>query len=241
LRGDGRTRLAVVDQGSNGWLMIVVSFGERVMAIQMESFATGSLKPAEIYKLLSGSVVPRPIAWVSTVDGAGVRNVAPYSFFTVVSANPPVLCFCPAVREQKDGLRATKDTLENIRATGEFVVNIVTEETVEAMNQTAAQLAPEEDEFVRAGLTAVDGVDVRAPRVGEAKVQMECRLRQIVEVSAAVMGGSIVLGEVVRFHVSEAVLEPGFHVAPEKLKAVGRLAGLGYVRTGDRFELERPG
>ncbi len=204
------------------------------------SFATSTLTPPEIYKLLSGSVIPRPIAWVSTVDAKGVRNLAPFSFFTVASANPPVLCFCPAVREEKEGLRATKDTLENIRATGEFVVNIVSDETAEAMNQTAAQLPPEIDEFDHAGLTAVPGVAVQAPRVAEAKVQMECRLREILEISSEVMGGSMVLGEVLCFHVSEAVLEPELHIAPEKLKAVGRLAGAGYVRTSDRFDLKRP-
>ncbi len=207
----------------------------------MQSFDAGTLTPKENYKLLSGSVVPRPIAWVSTVDAAGIRNLAPYSFFTVVSANPPILCFCPSPREAGDGLRASKDTLENVRATGEFVVNIVTEATVAAMNATAAQLLPEMDEFTLAGLTSLPGELVRAPRVAEAAVQMECRLTQIVEVSALPLGGSLVLGEVVRFHVSEAVLEPGLHIASEKLKAVGRMAGASYVRTRDRFELERPG
>jgi flavin reductase (DIM6/NTAB) family NADH-FMN oxidoreductase RutF len=206
----------------------------------VQSFAAEALAPLEVYKILAGSVVPRPIAWVSTVDAQGVANLAPFSFFTVASANPPVVCFCPSVREPRDGLRATKDTLENIRATGEFVVNIVSEETVEAMNQTAAQLPPEADEFAHAGLTAIPGEAVRAPRVGEAKVQMECRLRQILEVSAEVMGGSLVLGDVVRFHISEAVLAPGFHIAPEKLLAVGRMAGSGYIRTQDGFDLERP-
>jgi flavin reductase (DIM6/NTAB) family NADH-FMN oxidoreductase RutF len=206
----------------------------------MQSFEPASLAPVEVYKLLAGSVVPRPIAWVSSVDAEGVPNLAPFSFFTVASANPPVLCFCPSMREAKNGLRATKDTLENIRATGEFVVNIVSEETVEAMNQTAAQLPSDEDEFVHAGLTPVPGEQVRAPRVAEAKVQMECRLRQIIEVSAEVMGGSLVLGDVVRFHISDAVLEPNFHIAPEKLRAIGRMAGSGYIRTGEGFELVRP-
>lgn len=207
---------------------------------QTRSFETRSLTPMEIYKLLAGSVVPRPIAWVSSLDLNGVPNLAPFSFFTVASANPPVLCVCPAVREARDGLRPTKDTLENIRATGEFVVNIVSEETVEAMNQTAAQLPPEADEFEHAGLTPVPGESVRAPRVAEARVQMECRLRQIIEVSGEVMGGSIVLGEVLRFHISEAVLKPNFIVDPGELRAVGRMAGSGYVRTHDRFELKRP-
>lgn len=206
----------------------------------MQSFDSSALTPMENYQLLSGSVLPRPIAWVSTIDKAGVRNLAPYSFFTVVSANPPVLCFCPSNREAKNGLRSTKDTLENIRATGEFVVNIVSEEVVEAMNQTAAQLPPDADEFALSGLTSLPGELVGAPRVAEAKVQMECRLVQIVEVSPLPMGGSIVLGEVVRFHVSEQVLEPRLHIAPDKLRAVGRMAGAAYVRTSERFELKRP-
>jgi flavin reductase (DIM6/NTAB) family NADH-FMN oxidoreductase RutF len=204
------------------------------------SLDAGALTPLENYKLLSGSVVPRPIAWVSTVDEQGVRNLAPFSFFTVASANPPVVCFCPSVREEKHGLRAVKDTLANIRATGEFVVNVVSEALVDAMNQTAAQVLPEVDEFVLAGVTAIDGVRVRVPRVAEAPVQMECRLRQIVEVSLLPMGGVLVLGEVVQWHVRDAVLEPGMHVAPGKLQAVGRLAGADYVRTRDRFALERP-
>lgn len=207
---------------------------------KFQTFDSKTLSSLQSYKLLAGSVIPRPIAWVSTVDAEGIRNLAPFSFFTVASAAPPVVCFCPSVREAANGLRSTKDTLENIRATGEFVVNIVSEETVEAMNQTAAQLASDQDEFVYAGLTPVAGELVRAPRVAEAKVQMECRLRQIVAVSPEVMGGAIVLGDVLRFHVSEAVLEPDMHIAPGKLRAVGRLAGSSYVRTSDRFELIRP-
>ncbi len=204
------------------------------------SFDAAELTPMDNYKLLAGSVVPRPIAWVSTVNASGVRNLAPFSWFTAASANPPVVCFCPSLREAKDGLRSTKDTLENVRATGVFVVNIVSDELVEAMNQTAAQLPPDVDEFVRAGVTAIAGVAVDAPRVAEAKVQMECRLTQIVEVSDKVMGGSIVLGQVVRFHVREDVLAAGMHVLPEELKAVGRMAGSTYIHTSDRFDLDRP-
>ncbi len=206
----------------------------------MQTFDAALLSPKDNYKLLSGAVVPRPIAWVSTVDAAGVRNLAPYSFFVAVSANPPVLCFCPSVREAEDGLPPLKDTLENVRATGEFVVNIVSEELTERMNATSAQLSPDEDEFTVCGLTPVPGEAVRAPRVGEAKVQMECRLTRIVEVSAKPGGGSMVLGEVLRWHVSEDVLEPGYKIDHDKLRAVGRMAGSEYARTGDRFALARP-
>ena len=208
--------------------------------MKMQGFDPDRLQPVENYKLLAGSVVPRPIAFVSTVDEAGVRNVAPYSFFTVASANPPVVCFCPAVREPKNGLGTHKDTLANVRATGEFVVNIVSVDFVEKMNAAAAQVAPGVDEFALAGLTPVESEVVSAPGVGESRVRMECRLLQVVEVSELVMGGSIVLGRVVRFHVAEEVLQEGMHVDPERLDAVGRMAGSTYIRTRDRFDLERP-
>lgn len=205
-----------------------------------QSFDVTSLPYADTYRLLCGSIIPRPIAWVSSIDAHGIRNVAPFSFFNAVCSNPPVLSFCAAIRAEKNGLRPTKDTLENIRATGEFVVNIVSDETAEAMNLTAAQLLPDEDEFLHAGLTAVASEVVRPPRVGEAKIQMECSLRQIIEVSREVNGASMVLGNILRIHVSEAVLEPNFHISAEKLRAVGRLAGNAYVHTGEMFEMPRP-
>ena len=206
----------------------------------MQTFDAALLSSKDNYKLLSGAVVPRPIAWVSSVDAAGVRNLAPYSYFVAVSANPPVLCFCPSVREPEEGLSTTKDTLANVRATGQFVVNIVSEELTERMNATSAQLPPGEDEFSICGLTPIPGEAVRAPRVAEAKVQMECRLMRIVEVSAKPGGGSLVLGEVLRWHVSEDVLQPGYKIDHDTLRAVGRMAGSEYVRTGDRFALACP-
>ncbi len=208
--------------------------------MKMQGLDPDRLQPGETYKLLAGSVVPRPIAFVATVDQAGVRNVAPYSFFTVVSANPPVVCFCPAMREPANGLEAHKDTLANVRATGEFVVNIVSVDFVEKMNASAAQVASDVDEFALAGLTPVESDLVRAPGVGQSRVRMECRLLQVVEVSELVMGGCLVLGRVVRFHVAEDVLRPGMHIDPEPLNAVGRMAGSTYIRTQDRFDLERP-
>jgi flavin reductase (DIM6/NTAB) family NADH-FMN oxidoreductase RutF len=208
--------------------------------MKMQAFDPAVLGPEGNYKLLSGAVVPRPIAFVSTLDAAGVRNVAPYSFFTVASANPPVLCFCPSVRKPQPGLAAHKDTLANVRATGEFVVNIVSEDYVAKMNAAAAQVSPEVDEFTLAGLSAVPSERVGAPGVGESRVRMECRLLQVVEVSDLPMGGSLVLGQVVRFHVADEVLREGLHIDAGSLDAVGRMAGSTYARTTDRFELERP-
>jgi flavin reductase (DIM6/NTAB) family NADH-FMN oxidoreductase RutF len=191
---------------------------------------------ADIYKLMIGIIIPRPIAFVSSIDVAGVRNLAPFSYFTACSSNPPVVCFCTSVRS---GPRPHKDTLENIRATGEFVVNVVSEEIAEQMNKTSAEVPPEVDEFVLSGLTPVASDLVKPPRVAESKAQMECKLRQIVPVSEKPGGGILVLGEVLRFHILESVLD-GFKVDPEKLNAIGRMGGPTYVRTDDRFNMERP-
>jgi flavin reductase (DIM6/NTAB) family NADH-FMN oxidoreductase RutF len=197
-------------------------------------------KPQDIYKLLVGSVVPRPIAFVSSMDAEGVRNLAPFSFFTVASANPPVVCFCPMMRGAANtALHATKDTLRNIIATKEFVVNIVSEEFAERMNACSAELAPEVDEFLVSGLTPVASDLVRPARVAESHVQMECRLQQVVHVSTEPLGGSLVLGEVLRFHVSTTLFDD-FRIDPEKLQAIGRMAGSTYTRTRDRFDMERP-
>jgi flavin reductase (DIM6/NTAB) family NADH-FMN oxidoreductase RutF len=185
------------------------------------------------YRLLVGAVVPRPIAFVSTVSPEGVYNLAPFSFFNVVCGDPPVICFSPIWRNPP------KDTIVNIRATGEFVVNIVSEEFADRMNICSGEYPSTVDEFRMSGLTPVESVVVKAPRVRESHVNMECRLMQIIEVSARPMGGSLVIGEVVRFHVDDAVIE-NFRIDADKLGAVGRMSGSDYTRTRDRFSLVRP-
>jgi flavin reductase (DIM6/NTAB) family NADH-FMN oxidoreductase RutF len=190
--------------------------------------------PAQInYRILVGAVVPRPIAFVSTVSPEGVYNLAPFSFFNVVCGDPPVICFSPIWRNPP------KDTIVNIRATGEFVVNIVSEEFAERMNICSGEYPSSVDEFRMSGLTPVESVAVRAPRVRESHVNMECKLMQIVDVSARPMGGSLVIGEVVRFHVDDAVIQD-FRIDADKLGAVGRMSGSDYARTRDRFSLVRP-
>jgi flavin reductase (DIM6/NTAB) family NADH-FMN oxidoreductase RutF len=190
----------------------------------------------DIYRLMIGMIVPRPIAFVSSVDAAGVRNLAPFSYFTACSSHPPVVCFCTSVRS---GPRPYKDTLENVRTTGEFVVNIVSEEFVEQMNACSADVPPDVDEFELSGLTPLASDLVKPPRVAESKVQMECRLHQIVLVSDQPGGGILVLGEVLRFHVLESLLD-GYKIDPDKLNAIGRMGGPTYVRTHDRFDMARP-
>ena len=206
----------------------------------MRTLDPAQIAPSDIYKLMIGMIVPRPIAFVSTVDAAGNRNLAPFSYFTACSSNPPVVCFCTSVRS---GPRPHKDTLENIRATGELVVNIVSEEIAEQMNLCSAEVPPEVDEFELSGLTPFESDLVKPPRVAESKVQMECRLRQILVVSEQPGGGSLVLGDVLRFHIEEALLDDqkgGYKIDPDKLNAIGRMGGPIYTRTRDRFEMQRP-
>lgn len=190
----------------------------------------------EIYKLMVGLIVPRPVALVSTIDKDGVPNVAPFSFFSGVGSNPPTVLFCPTLRSSRDN---RKDTLRNVEQTGEFVINIVSDSIAGAANATAADVGPEVDEFLLAGLTAIPGEVVNVPRVAESPAQFECKLLQIVFTGNVPGAGVVVIGEIVRFHVN-AELEHNFRIDPAKLDAVGRMAGNTWVHTRDRFDLERP-
>jgi flavin reductase (DIM6/NTAB) family NADH-FMN oxidoreductase RutF len=191
--------------------------------------------PRNIYQLMIGAIVPRPIAFVSTANADGVPNLAPFSFFTAASANPPVVCFCPMVR----GNGTTKDTLNNIRETKEFVVNVVPEAIAQQMNLCSGEYPPDVDEFTVSGLTTVASESVCPPRVLESPVQMECRLVQIVEISDKPLGGSMVFGEIVRMHVADGIVD-GYKINPDRLNAIGRMGGPTYIRTHDRFDLQRP-
>ena len=197
-------------------------------------------EPHQVYKVMSGIIVPRPIALVSTVDRNGVANVAPFSFFCGVGSVPPTLLFCPALRATGGvGAAPRKDTLRNVEETGEFVVNVVSDSIAAAANATAAEVPPDVDEFQLAGLTPVPGEVVRAPRVAESPAQMECKLLQVIYTSHKPGGGVIVLGEIVRIHVREDLVD-NFRIDPAGLDAVGRMAGNTWVRTRDRLELIRP-
>jgi flavin reductase (DIM6/NTAB) family NADH-FMN oxidoreductase RutF len=197
-------------------------------------------KHIDIYKLMIGAIVPRPIALVSSVNAAGQPNLAPFSYFTACSSNPPCVCFSPTGRGPES---PAKDTLRNVRETGEFVVNIVSEEFAALMNACSADFPPEVNEFEASGLTPIASLRVRPPRVAESHFQMECVVRQIVTVSDKPGGGSLVIGEVVLFHVDEAILaspEDIFKIDPDRLRAIGRMGGPTCVRTLDRFNMARP-
>jgi flavin reductase (DIM6/NTAB) family NADH-FMN oxidoreductase RutF len=195
--------------------------------------------PNQVYKIMSGIIVPRPIALVSTLDVHGIANLAPFSFFCGVGAVPPTLLFCPTLRSSGTDLVPRKDTLRNVEETGEFVVNVVSELMAEAANAAASEVPPHVNEFELAGLTPVASDLVRAPRVAESPAHMECKLRQVIYTSQNPGGGVIVLGEIVRFHVRADLIE-NFRIDPEGLDAIGRMAGNTWVRTRDRVELVRP-
>jgi flavin reductase (DIM6/NTAB) family NADH-FMN oxidoreductase RutF len=194
----------------------------------------------QIYKLMTGIIVPRPIALVSTVDADGNANLAPFSFFAGVGSAPPTVLFCPALRATGGGNAGQrKDTLRNVEQTHEFVINVVSESMAPQANLTAAEVGPEIDEFSLSGFSPVASELVRPPRVAESPAQMECRLMQVIYTGNLPASGVIVLGEVVRFHIREDLFDD-FRIDPVALDAVGRMAGNSWVRTRDRIELIRP-
>jgi len=193
-----------------------------------------TLSSKACYKFVIGAIQPRPIAWVSTTAPDGTLNVAPYSFFTAASVDPLVLMFSPQV----PAVGERKDTLNNIRSLPEFVINITNEETMLAMSKSAALLPPDQSEFDYAGLTAAKSETISVPRVAEAPLAFECKLRQIVEIGVNPMGGAVVFGDVTGIYAREDVFVEGY-VVREALKPIGRLAGNNYVRVTDVFEMER--
>jgi flavin reductase (DIM6/NTAB) family NADH-FMN oxidoreductase RutF len=188
----------------------------------------------ECYKLLVSTVTPRPIAWVVSQDAQGVLNAAPFSFFNVFSGNPPVVGI--GIASKKPG--QAKDSRANIRETGQFVVNLVSEENAEAMNITAIEFDSSVNELEEAGLTPAPSVRVKPPRIAESPVAMECELMQIVDFGES----GLVLGRVLAMHVrDDVVLDAAkLYIDTPKLKLIGRMHGRGwYARTSDLFELPR--
>ncbi|WP_445011664.1 flavin reductase family protein [Vreelandella stevensii] len=197
---------------------------------------TSPLSAGTLYRLLSGSICPRPIAWVATQDGQGNANLAPFSFFNVASIDPPILAFAPLL----DGSAQPKDTLRNLEDVGECVVHVGTEGLIEALNTTSASLPPQEDEFALAGLEKAAMLGVRVPRIAAAPIAFGCQRVQVIRFGDQPLAGSLILVKVVSIHADKSVWD-GRHVHLDALKPVGRLAGSDYVRVSDRFALDRPG
>lgn len=199
-----------------------------------------TISQADRYKLLIGCIVPRPIAFVSTVSPDGKHlNLAPFSFFNGVGSNPMTLLFCPA--NKADG--SEKDTLRNCKpreegGTGQFVVNVATEEYIRELSASSEMLAYGESEFDLTGLTPAPSAMVKPPRVKESPVAFECETLQVVRTNPeAPAGGNIVIGRVVHVFVRDDLINDRFHIDQSKLMAVGRMGGTQYTRTRDRFEL----
>ncbi len=193
------------------------------------------LSPRDAYGWMTQAITPRPIAWVSTVSPAGAPNLAPFSFFQAVCSNPPTLMFVPT--NTRDG--AKKDTLRNIEAVPEFVVNLVPFALAEAMNATAATLPYGVNEFTHAGVAAAASTKVRPPRVAASPVALECTLDRIVTIGSGAGAGNVVFGRIVALHIDDSVLADG-RIDPAKLDLVARLSGDLYMRTGDIFTVTRP-
>lgn len=198
-------------------------------------FSIDALPVLDVYRLLSGGVIPRPIAWVSTRSGQGVDNLAPYSFFTVASVHPPVL----AVTQLKPRNKASKDTLANLRATKECVINVVTRDLLDPMSGTAAEFPPDVSEFDTVQIARCASQWVAAPGVQDAPVRYECLLRDIQELGDGPMAGALILLDVVGVSVNEALLRDGM-LAPELVDAIGKLGGDLYSNTREQYERQRP-
>jgi len=195
-----------------------------------------TLHPKEAYKLMTGFIVPRPIAWVSTAAPDGTLNLAPFSFFNGVGASPPAVSISILHNPTGDH---RKDTWRNIEATGEFVVNVVDEELARAMNETSTEFPPEVDEFEAAGLEPAPSVVVGPPRVAAAPVSMECTLLDSLAVGKGMGGATLVVGKVELVHVRDGITNGRNHVDLRELRPVSRLAGAQYGYVRETFAMDR--
>jgi flavin reductase (DIM6/NTAB) family NADH-FMN oxidoreductase RutF len=193
----------------------------------------GAISSDAAYHWLIATIAPRPIAWTSTLNEDGSANLAPFSFFTGITSDPPTCLICVS----RHGGTRKKDTWVNIERTGEFVIHVVTDALAPQMNATSRVFPYGVDELLEAGLTKIPSDLVAPPRVAEAPVAMECRLDRIVEVGRA--GTAIIIGEVLLWHVRDDLLVGG-RLDAGRLDAIGRLSGASYARTRDRFEMPRP-
>ncbi|WP_207887109.1 flavin reductase family protein [Pseudomonas sp. 30_B] len=195
-----------------------------------------TLAPADAYRWLASTVTPRPIAWVSTLSAEGKSNLAPFSFFQVISDEPPTLMVNTSVRD--DG--SVKDTLRNVRETGELVIHLVSAAQAEAMNATAAWLPHGVSEIEHAGIATLPSERVKAPRVAAAPVAFECQLAEIIPYPADNPSAYLIFARVLLAHVDDGVMRDERHVDPAKLDLVGRLGGAQYSYTRDTFSMARP-
>jgi flavin reductase (DIM6/NTAB) family NADH-FMN oxidoreductase RutF len=198
------------------------------------TFDVAEIGHQQSYRLAIGSIVPRPIAWVSSMGADGVANLAPFSFFSLVSHYPPMVSISVGERA-----RNMKDTARNIEATKGYVIHTVVDGWEDQMNASSADFAPDEDEFAAIGLETIPADLVDAPRIANAPVAMECRFEQMLELGDE-WKTHLVIGRVLRWHVREDVMLDDKYIDPQKLAPVGRLGGPRYCRTHDIFEMKPP-
>jgi flavin reductase (DIM6/NTAB) family NADH-FMN oxidoreductase RutF len=205
----------------------------------MLSINPKDLEIPQLHRYLLGAIGPRPIAFASTIDTDGVPNLSPFSFFNVFSANPPILIFSPA-RSGRTG--ATKNTLDNVQVTKEVVINVVNYDIVQQMSLSSSPYDPTIDEFVKAGLTPVAAEDIRPFRVKESPVQFECKVNEIVALGQHGGAGNLVICEVLKIHINEAVLDAKGMIDQQKIDLVSRMGGNWYCRADKNamFEIQKP-
>ena len=196
-------------------------------------FDPNNLDSSSLYKLLTGSIIPRPIGWISTIDQKGINNLAPFSYFNIVGEKH--IMFSTAKNKGNN-----KDTLNNILQNNEFVLNMVTEDVVEAMNMTSAELPANEDEFIHAGLTPIDCKLIKPKRVKESKISFECKMIHIFTMPHPENNGAtMIVGEIVMMHYDDGVLLDNYKINMENYKPISRLAGSNYSKIGEIFSIKR--
>lgn len=198
-------------------------------------YNTKETDSSALYKLLTGTIIPRPIGWISTVDNQGNNNLAPFSYFNMVSSDPPCVMF--STRRDNN---TNKDTLNNVLQNGEFVVNLVTQNVVEQMNTTSQAVAPTVDEFELAGVTPIDSVSIQPKRVKESLVNFECEMIHHYFIDNDSNGGAcVVIGKIKTMHIDDSILLENNKINLETYKPVARLAGSNYGMLGEIFSIKR--
>lgn len=198
-------------------------------------FDTEKTDSSVLYKLLTGTVIPRPIGWIATVDEKGINNLAPFSYFNMVSHDPPCVMFSTGIEKDK-----FKDTLNNVLQNGQFVVNLVTLEVVEQMNATSEAVSSEVDEFELTNLTPIDSIYIKPKRVKESPIHFECEMIHHYFMDNNEGGGAcIVIGKIKTIHIDDSILMENNRINSDIYKPVARLAGSNYSTLGEVFSIKR--